>query len=633
MCNSVCHRLGALFIAIGLVLCAAPDTIALSQSEQQPTNKKNEKEEKKKGGVSKLNPFGGKDKEEKKEATATAAAAEKPTKQEREYQKIKQFSDKLYAEDAGFREEVEETYRQKQREHSEYAFFTNTRDNQDDQVMRTGDKLKVEDTLYDNPLVQDYVNRVGQSIVPKDSTRLYAFKVTLNPIPEARALSTGTIYISSGLLSLIDNEAQLAYVLGHEVAHVEKNHWRQDVLVERGMQRYNEKQQQKRQLIGGIAGLGLGAVTAGATGSFGKAAMAALYAELALPTILKLAIPNAVASWDKAQEDEADQLGLKYMLDRNYDPREAPKFYAALQRVSQGDSRAGLGFMGDATRIVERAQQVNTVIGGFGNISSGNFYVGALNLKMQREANPSTQLPGASNEPDRGKTITPERDAAGRAAAANQTITGGPMAAEIKAKLDAGELIGSSAEFAAVMAELKRDNGVRAFYYDMFQMARDNLEESLLIRSNDPFAHFYYGKVLKLPARTSADKQRALSEFVKAIELDKRRVIAEPHLYRALALIEIKDSAQSRDIVSSLQDYVSIYQREHGGNLPPNMDVIYDYLQEVGEMDWAARPAINISTKNIDPIGIHSGITNSASPQVSTPVTAAPQTPSRTRRP
>jgi hypothetical protein len=43
------------------------------------------------------------------------------------------------------------------------------------------------------------------------------------------------------------------------------------------------------------------------------------------------------------------------------------------------------------------------------------------------------------------------------------------VAAAIKDKLEAGELIGSSAEFARVMAELKRDNGVRALYYDMFQ--------------------------------------------------------------------------------------------------------------------------------------------------------------------
>src|SRR5437879_2160646 len=53
---------------------------------------------------------------------------EKSAKQEREYQKIKEFGQKLYKEDPGFRAEVEESYRQLQREHSEYAYLINTRD-------------------------------------------------------------------------------------------------------------------------------------------------------------------------------------------------------------------------------------------------------------------------------------------------------------------------------------------------------------------------------------------------------------------------------------------------------------------------------------------------------------------------
>lgn len=583
MFKLICRSSCAVFFAIVLGVLAAPGTIGLSQPAQDP---------------------------------------KKQTKQEREYQKIKQFSEKLYAEDALFRDEVDESYRQKRREHSEMAYFTNTRDAQDDQVTRSGDKLKVEDTLYDNPLVQDYVNRVGQSIVPRDSKNLYAFKVTLNPIPEARALSTGTIYISSGLLSMIDNEAQLAYVLGHEVAHVEKDHWRDDVIVERGIQRYYEKQAQKRAIVGTLIGAGAGAIIGGATNSFTKGATSGLIIAAGVPTVLKLLAPDIVVSWDKQQEDEADQLGLKYMFDRNYDPREAPKFYATLQRVSQSDTRAGLGFMGDKQRVLERVQQVNSVIGGFNNLTTTNLFAGALDLRAQREAQGVTD--GAKG-PDRGKALSAERAAAGQAVAA-QVLASGPMAAAIKAKIESGELIGSSAEFATVMAELKRDNGLRAYYFDMFQMARDNLEESLLIRSSDPFTHFYYGKILKLTARTSVEKQRALSEFVRAIELDKRRVIAEPHLYRALALIEIKDPGQSKLIVSSLKDYVAVYQRENGGSLPPNMDVIYDYLQEVGEMDWAARPATNVSTKDIDPIGIQNGLATSAPPQEPAPATAAPAT-------
>jgi Peptidase family M48 len=595
------HSLYAVFFAVVLGVLAAPGTVGLSQPAQDP---------------------------------------KKQSKQEREYQKIKQFSEKLYAEDTVFREEIENLYYQKQKEHSEYAYFTNTLDSHDEHITRNGDKLKVDDTLYDNPLVQDYVNRVGQSIVPKDSKKLYAFKVTLNPIPEARALSTGTIYVSSGMLSLVDNEAQLAYVLGHEVAHVERDHWREDVMVERGMQRYYEKQQQKRALIGVLAGIGAGAAVGGATGSFSKGALTGILVGVGVPTLLKLADPHAVVSWDKEQEDEADQLGVKYMLERNYDPREAPKFYAALQRTSHADPRVGLGFMGDKNRVLERLQQVNGVLTAFNNLfSTRSLYVGALDLNTQRQTQVASA--GPSKEPDKGKALSGDRAGAGYAVA-SQTIASAPVAAAIKAKIEAGELIGSSAEFATVMAELQRDNGLRAFYYDMFQMARDNLEESLAIRSNDPYTHFYYGKILKLTARTSSEKQRALSEFVKAIDLDKRRVVAEPHLYRALALIETRDAAQSREIVASLQDYVAVYQRENRGNLPPNMDVIYDYMQEVGEMDWAARPALNISTKNIDPIGVQGGLTAQAPPQATAPVTvtpasvtpaSAPQVPTKSRKP
>jgi len=136
-------------------------------------------------GASSQEKDSSKEKKDKKEKKDDKDDKAKPTKAEREYQKIKQFSEELYSKDASFSDAVEEAYRQKQREHSEYAFDMNTRDATDEKIMRTGGKLKIVDALYDNPLVQDYVNRLGQSLVPKNSNRLYAFKVTLNPIPEA----------------------------------------------------------------------------------------------------------------------------------------------------------------------------------------------------------------------------------------------------------------------------------------------------------------------------------------------------------------------------------------------------------------------------------------------------------------
>jgi hypothetical protein len=186
------------------------------------------------------------------------------------------------------------------------------------------------------------------------------------------------------------------------------------------------------------------------------------------------------------------------------------------------------------------------------------------------------------------------------------------------------------------MAELKRDNGVRAYYYDMFRMARENLEESLRIRNNDPFAHFYYGKVLKLTARNASEKSRAMAEFRRAIDLDVRKVLPEARLNRALAMMENKDPAQMPEIVSSLKEYVNLYQRIHGGGLPPNMDVIYDYMQEAGEIGWSAPPVTNVSTKNIEPLGIMQGNvprpTAAVSNEAQTPAPAAQPPGSGKRR-
>ena len=74
--------------------------------------------------------------------------------------------------------------------------------------------------LYSNPLVQSYVNHIGQRLVPKSSSNVYTFRVLYDPIPKALTLSTGTIYLSTGLLSMLGSEAELSYVLAHEIAHV-----------------------------------------------------------------------------------------------------------------------------------------------------------------------------------------------------------------------------------------------------------------------------------------------------------------------------------------------------------------------------------------------------------------------------
>src|SRR5215213_1809551 len=427
--------------------------------------------------------------------------------------------------------------------------------------------------------------------------------------------------------------SQLAYVLGHEIAHVEKEHWRDDVLVAEGLEDWNEKNRQQKEKIGLFSKVGLGIATGGMANAGNLTGFATTrFRDAAMPTIFKLAMPDTVVGWDRQQEDQADEAALRYMLDRKYDPREVPKFYAKLKGLSQRDKRAGLGFIASAARLAEREPLLTSMLPLMVSSGSSMLMYGAINLNVQEQMNQTMQalMPKPEKEPDSGKKLDPTSNSARREEASQASITN-EHAARLKELLDAGELIGSSAEFQSVMAAIRRDNGIRAFYYDMFHMARGNLEESLRIRSNDPVAHYYYGVVLKLTARTLGEKQRALNEFALAVQYDRRKVLAEPYLHRALAMIDSKET-HTREIVENLKEYVQLYQRQNAGALPQNMDMIYDYMQDAGETSWTATPAMNVSTKNIEPIGVTAPVQRTvvAAPD---PAPAPPVTQPQSKKP
>jgi tetratricopeptide (TPR) repeat protein len=186
-----------------------------------------------------------------------------------------------------------------------------------------------------------------------------------------------------------------------------------------------------------------------------------------------------------------------------------------------------------------------------------------------------------------------------------QGLLSGAMKADLETKKNAG-LTGSSANFSLLMAALKRDNGIVAMDYDMFPMAKDNLEDAVSIRSNDPRAFYYLGKVTALTGRSAEEKQKAVSHFLKAIQYDAERgSYPEPHLQYALSLIrENNPSANHDKILEELKSYVNLYQRQNGGQLPANMPIIYDYFLLAGENSWFVPPVANVSTKNVEAIRV-----------------------------
>lgn len=79
---------------------------------------------------------------------------------------------------------------------------------------------------YDEPRLQAYVDEIGQRLAAvSDRAELaYHFKVLDSPLPNAFAAPGGFIYITRGMLGLMDDEAELAGVLGHEIGHVTARH-------------------------------------------------------------------------------------------------------------------------------------------------------------------------------------------------------------------------------------------------------------------------------------------------------------------------------------------------------------------------------------------------------------------------
>lgn len=508
------------------------------------------------------------DKQQKKEAKQNEKDEKRLEKQVRKYEETLTKAVDKYGRDAEFKDDIDYEFRRLQREHAKRAFEINTLDSDDEAITFAGDKIPTEDTLYDNLLAQDYVNRVGQSLVPETSERRFGFKITSNPMPDARSLSTGTIYVSTGLLSLVDNEAQLAYILSHEIAHIERDHWKQDVLVAKWIEEATKDQQMKAGIIGAVGGGLFGAfggkgIGSAMNGAFFGAGIAQFVAKIA---------DNKSFEWSLAQEDEADKLALGYMLNRNYDVRETQTFYETLKTAAIEDPRIELDRFADRERTEDRRKAVNAFISTADTNQLSKTLIGASNL--------------------RGKSLSMDRNTAVVLSRVQKTEA--KMADDIKIKVQNGELIAGDGEFENIMATLKRDNGISAFYYDMYKLAARNLSQSLAIRSDDAAGYFFYGKVLKLTARKPGEKEQALQMFARAIELDRRGTNPQARLYYALTKMSGRTTNNVQEVGSDLKQYVEMFQRMNAGALPPNMSIIYDYLQEAGDNNWTAVPVSNV---------------------------------------
>jgi hypothetical protein len=158
---------------------------------------------------------------------------------------------------------------------------------------------------------QEYVSDLGKRLIPQHQKDLpvgsplkipFRFYVVSNKVPDLNSFESGTIIVNSGLFDVLENEAQLAFLLEQEVAQiVEKQGWR-------------DREYHKRQItaleVGGLAGL----------------------AVPGLPFALMPAAKSVLNGDDYARslQNQAERVGLEWTLDSGFDIREAPKAWKAL---------------------------------------------------------------------------------------------------------------------------------------------------------------------------------------------------------------------------------------------------------------------------------------------------------------
>jgi predicted Zn-dependent protease len=290
--------------------------------------------------------------------------------------------------------------------------------------------------LYDDPDLAEYVSTLGLRLAG-DSERPdlpWTFRVLDDPIVNAFALPGGFVYVTRGILTHLNSEAELSAVVGHEIGHVTARH---------GANRMSKAQ---------LAGVGLG-VGAAVSPEFAR------YAGLAETSLSLLFL-----KYSRDDERQADDLGLRYTIGAGYDARQMPEVFALLKRVSESaggggvpgwlsthpdpDARgerierqlaaSGVDFDGRAIRGAEYLTQLDGVV--FGSDPRQGFFRESLFLhpqlafRAQFPAGWQTQNQRASvdalsekNDAAAQLTLSAEADpeAALRAFTANEAITAG----------------------------------------------------------------------------------------------------------------------------------------------------------------------------------------------------------------
>ena len=208
--------------------------------------------------------------------------------------------------------------------------------------------------LLDTKLVRDglvlhdevanaYVRRIGQALVPKElelERVSWRFRVLRDPQPNAFALPNGSIYISTGLIFLVDNESQLAAIIAHEMTHVMRRHTY-----------VQNRSNRKKFLTMNI----MAAVGAYAPGGIVGAVITVVTA------VAPFIVMATVFGYSRDLEREADLKGIDMMISAEYSPEEMVNVMKLLNRDIEGENIRL--FYNDHPSLDERIKYLSSYLG------------------------------------------------------------------------------------------------------------------------------------------------------------------------------------------------------------------------------------------------------------------------------
>lgn len=161
--------------------------------------------------------------------------------------------------------------------------------------------------VIDDPVIAEYVNRVGQNLVRNSDAKVpFTIKVLDTEEVNAFALPGGFFFVNSGLMLKAESEAELAGVMAHEIAHVAARH--------------GTKQATRGELANYLS---LPLIFMGG------------WAGYAIRQGAGLAIPMGFLTFSRAFEREADFLGLQYLYKSGYDPTAFVDFFEKIQSLEK----------------------------------------------------------------------------------------------------------------------------------------------------------------------------------------------------------------------------------------------------------------------------------------------------------